>query len=78
MGEQRPSEQPVQRDVREASPVRRIMISSTALDLPEHRQQAQDACQRMSMLPLVMEQMPASRSTSSIARSVARSIRQTS
>jgi hypothetical protein len=36
------------------------MISSTALDLPEHRRHARDACERMSMLPLVMEQMPAS------------------
>jgi tetratricopeptide (TPR) repeat protein len=44
----------------EQPPVRRIMISSTALDLPEHRKQARDACERMSMLPLVMEQMPAS------------------
>jgi hypothetical protein len=41
-------------------PVRRVMISSTALDLPEHRKHARDACERMSMLPLVMEQMPAS------------------
>jgi hypothetical protein len=40
--------------------IRRIMISSTALDLPEHRRHARDACERMSMLPLVMEQMPAS------------------
>jgi hypothetical protein len=32
------------------------MISSTALDLPEHRRHARDACERMSMLPLVMEQ----------------------
>jgi hypothetical protein len=44
----------------EQPPVRRIMISSTALDLPEHRKQARDACERMSMFPLVMEQMPAS------------------
>src|SRR5262245_31979053 len=44
----------------EQPPVRRIMISSTALDLPEHRRHARDACERMSMLPLVMEQMPAS------------------
>jgi tetratricopeptide (TPR) repeat protein len=36
------------------------MISSTALDLPEHRQQASDACLRMTMFPLAMEQMPAS------------------
>ena len=44
----------------EQPPVRRVMISSTALDLPEHRRHARDACERMSMLPLVMEQMPAS------------------
>jgi len=36
------------------------MISSTSADLPEHRRHARDACERMSMLPLVMEQMPAS------------------
>jgi hypothetical protein len=36
------------------------MISSTAVDVPEHWQHACDACERMSMLPLVMEQMPAS------------------
>lgn len=40
--------------------VRRVMISSTALDLPEHRRHASDACLRMTMLPLAMEQMPAS------------------
>jgi hypothetical protein len=44
----------------EQPPVRRVMISSTALDLPEHRKQASDACLRMSMLPLAMEPMPAS------------------
>ena len=44
----------------EQPPVRRVMISSTALDLPEHRRHARDACERCSMLPLVMEQMPAS------------------
>jgi hypothetical protein len=37
----------------EQPPVRRIMISSTALDLPDHRRHARDACERMSMLPLV-------------------------
>jgi tetratricopeptide (TPR) repeat protein/calcineurin-like phosphoesterase family protein len=36
------------------------MISSTVLDLPGHRQHARDACERMNMFPLVMEQMPAS------------------
>jgi tetratricopeptide (TPR) repeat protein len=44
----------------EQPPIRRAMISSTALDLPEHRRHARDACERMSMLPLVMEQMAAS------------------
>ena len=50
----------LQADMSEQPPVRRVMISSTALDLPEHRKHARDACERMSMLPLVMEQMPAS------------------
>jgi tetratricopeptide (TPR) repeat protein len=36
------------------------MISSTAIDLPEHRRHASDACLRMTMLPLAMEQWPAS------------------
>jgi tetratricopeptide (TPR) repeat protein len=36
------------------------MISSTAVDLPDHRREAREACERMSMLPLVMEQMPSS------------------
>ena len=35
-------------------------VSSTALDLPEHRRHARDACERMSLFPLVMEQMSAS------------------
>src|SRR5262245_31864623 len=47
-------------DMSEQPPVRPVMISSTALDLPDHRRHARDACERMSMLPLVMEQMPAS------------------
>ncbi len=36
------------------------MISSTSLDLPEHRQQAIDACLRQSVFPVAMEHMPAS------------------
>jgi tetratricopeptide (TPR) repeat protein len=47
-------------DMPEQPPVRRILISSTALDLPEHRRHARDACERMSMLPLVQEQLAAS------------------
>ncbi|MCZ6691943.1 MAG: DUF4062 domain-containing protein [Planctomycetota bacterium] len=36
------------------------MISSTALDLPDHRAQAMNACLRAGMQPLVMEAMPGS------------------
>jgi hypothetical protein len=36
------------------------MISSTSLDLPEHRQQAIDACLRQSVFPVAMEHLPAS------------------
>jgi len=35
------------------------MISSTSLDLPEHRQQAIDACLRQSIFPKAMEYLPA-------------------
>ncbi len=40
--------------------VKRVMISSTARDLPEHRKQIMDACLRQSMLPVMMEHLPAS------------------
>jgi tetratricopeptide (TPR) repeat protein len=36
------------------------MISSTALDLPTHRKEVMDACQRQSMFPKMQEQLPAS------------------
>ncbi len=36
-----------------------VMISSTALDLPEHRGGVMDACLRQSMLPSMMEHLPA-------------------
>lgn len=36
------------------------IISSTARDLPEHRKEALDACLRQSMLPVMMEHLPAS------------------
>jgi tetratricopeptide (TPR) repeat protein len=36
------------------------MISSTSLDLPEHRQHVMDACQRMGVTPIMMEHLPAS------------------
>jgi hypothetical protein len=34
------------------------MVSSTALDLPEHRKEVKDACLRMGMFPMMMELMP--------------------
>lgn len=37
-----------------------VMISSTALDLPEHRQVVLDACLRLGMMPRMMEHLPAS------------------
>jgi|GEM_PF-3100275 len=39
--------------------VKKVMISSTARDLPEHRKQVMDACLRQSMLPKMMEHLPA-------------------
>src|SRR5205807_3174080 len=38
----------------------RVMISSTAADLPEHRKEILDACMRQSMFPIMMEHLPAS------------------
>ena len=35
------------------------MISSTALDLPEHRDLVRDACLRQGMFPIMMEHLPA-------------------
>src|SRR6185369_5982398 len=35
------------------------MISSTAVDLPDHRQQVVDACLREGVFPIGMEQLPA-------------------
>ncbi len=40
-------------------PVKRVMISSTARDLPEHRDEVKEACLRQGMLPLMMEHLPA-------------------
>src|SRR5437660_12785050 len=36
------------------------MVSSTAIDLPEHRNEVKDACLRQGMLPIMMEHLPAS------------------
>src|SRR5262245_39882224 len=41
-----------------------VMISSTALDLPEHRREAMDACLRLGMLPIMMEHLGANASDS--------------
>ena len=37
----------------------KAMISSTAIDLPDHRKQVVDACIRLGVLPIGMEQLPA-------------------
>jgi hypothetical protein len=37
-----------------------VMISSTARDLPNHRKEVMDACQRQGMFPVMMEHLPAS------------------
>jgi hypothetical protein len=42
-----------------SSAARNVFISSTALDLPEHRQQVVDACLRMGMFPQGLEHIPA-------------------
>ncbi len=49
--------------------VKKVMISSTALDLPEHRNQVRDACLRQGMFPLMMEYLPA-RDAEAIAESL--------
>lgn len=45
------------------------MISSTALDLPEHRKQAIDACLSTGFRPIGMEHLPA-RDASGVAASL--------
>jgi hypothetical protein len=37
----------------------KAMISSTSIDLPEHRREAVDACLREGIFPIGMEQLPA-------------------
>ena len=37
-----------------------VMVSSTARDLPDHRDKAMDACLRQGMFPVMMEHLPAS------------------
>lgn len=40
--------------------IKKVMISSTARDLPEHRKVVLDACLRQGMFPIMMEHLPAS------------------
>jgi tetratricopeptide (TPR) repeat protein len=37
-----------------------VIVSSTARDLPEHREEVEDACLRQGMFPVMMEHLPAS------------------
>src|SRR5215207_2101809 len=39
---------------------KKVIISSTARDLPEHRKEVLDACLRQGMFPMMMEYLPAS------------------
>jgi hypothetical protein len=41
------------------SAIRRVMISSTARDLPDHRREVMDACLSQGMFPIMMEHLPA-------------------
>src|SRR5450759_1347324 len=40
--------------------IKKVMISSTARDLPEHRKEVLDGCLRQGMFPIMMEHLPAS------------------
>ena len=40
----------------------KVIISSTARDLPEHRKDVMDACLRQGMFPTMMGHLPASNS----------------
>ena len=42
-----------------SSAVKKVMISSTARDLPEHRDLVKDACLRQGMFPVMMEHLAA-------------------
>jgi len=50
--------------------IRKVMISSTAIDLPDHRAKAFDACHRQVMQPIGMEHLGA-RDASAVAVSMA-------
>lgn len=47
-----------------------VMVSSTALDLPEHREEVMDACLRMGMHPVMMEHLTAG-DTTAVEKSLA-------
>ncbi len=51
--------------------VKKVMISSTARDLPEHREKVLDACLRQGMFPVMMEHLPAA-DADAIAESLCR------
>jgi Domain of unknown function (DUF4062) len=40
--------------------IKRVVVSSTVLDLPVHREKVRDACLKLRLLPLMMEHLPAS------------------
>ena len=37
--------------------IKKVIISSTARDLPEHRKEVLDACMRQGMFPIMMEHL---------------------
>ena len=39
--------------------MKKAVISSTVLDLPEHRREVRDACLRQKVFPIMMEHLPA-------------------
>ena len=39
--------------------IKKVMISSTVIDLPRHRKEVRDACLQQDMFPLMMEFLPA-------------------
>src|SRR5215471_18085798 len=43
-----------------SSDMKKVMISSTAIDLPEHRDLVKGACLRQGMFPIMLEHLPAS------------------
>ena len=50
--------------------MKKVMISSTALDLPEHRKEVLEACLRQGFFPVMMEHLTAA-DTNAKAKSLA-------